>query len=261
MITPLPLDGTLMLDFSQFLAGPMAAMRLGDHGARRIKIERAQGGDIGRRRRLTRRATRPTSRMGRTHGEREHPIFKDRVPKGSQVIVDSIIRTVFAGPDREYIERQFTEVTTILFRSHPKVAAMIDDARPGLRAFAGFPQQHWRQIWPTNPLERVNKEIKRRTVVVGVFPNPAALLRLADAVLADQYDEWEAGDLRYFSRIIDARIENHERPDPACRAGAYSPRTHRRQCFKHCPLPVMRKHTTRRVISSPGHRESAAVAQ
>ena len=58
---------------------------------------------------------------------------------------------------------------------------------------------HWRQIWSTNPLERVNKEIKRRTDVVGVFPNAAALLRLAGAVLIEQHDEWEAGERRYFS--------------------------------------------------------------
>ena len=76
---------------------------------------------------------------------------------------------------------------------------MLDDARPDLLAFAGFPHRHWRQIWSTNPLERVNKEIKRRTDVVGVFPNPAALLRLAGAVLVEQHDEWEAGDRRYFS--------------------------------------------------------------
>ena len=94
------------------------------------------------------------------------------VPKGSQDMVASIIRTIFAQPDREHIEKQFVEVTTMLRRSHPKVAAMLDDARPDLLAFAGFPQRHWRQIWSTNPLERVNKEIKRRTDVVGVFPTP-----------------------------------------------------------------------------------------
>jgi len=121
------------------------------------------------------------------------------VPKGSQDMVASIIRTIFAQPDREHIEKQFSEVTTMLARSHPKVAAMLEDARPDLLAFAGFPHRHWRQIWSTNPLERVNKEIKRRTDVVGVFPNPAALLRLAGAVLVEQHDEWEAGDRRYFS--------------------------------------------------------------
>ena len=109
-----------------------------------------------------------------------------------------------------------------LARSHPKVAAMLDDARPDLLAFAGFPQRHWRQIWSTNPLERVNKEIKRRTDVVGVFPNPAALLRLAGAVLVEQHDEWEAGNRRYLLRIVDARVEDHEHPDRTGRGGESS---------------------------------------
>ena len=121
------------------------------------------------------------------------------VPKGSQEMVASIIRTIFAQPDREHIQKQFREVTTMLGRSHPKVAVMLTDAEPDLLAFVGFPRRHWRQIWSTNPLERVNKEIKRRTDVVGVFPNPAALLRLAGSVMIEQHDEWEAGERRYFS--------------------------------------------------------------
>ena len=133
------------------------------------------------------------------------------VPKGSQDMVASIIRTVFAQPDREHIEKQFTEVATMLGRSHPKVAAMLDDAKPDLLAFAGFPQRHWRQIWSTNPVS-VNKEIKRRTDVVGVFPNPAALLRLAGAVLVEQHNEWEAGDRRYFSES--SMLELKTRNDP-----------------------------------------------
>ena len=121
------------------------------------------------------------------------------VPKGSQEMVASIIRTIFAQPDAEHVATQFDEVARMLQRSHPKVAVMLADARYDLLAFTGFPGRHWRQIWSTNPLERVNKEIKRRTDVVGVFPNPAALLRLAGAVLIEQHDEWEAGDRRYFS--------------------------------------------------------------
>jgi putative transposase len=121
------------------------------------------------------------------------------VPKGYQEMVASIIRTIFAQPDGEHIEKQFREVTTMLGRSHPKVAAMLTDAQPDLHAFAGFPRRHWRQIWSTNPLERVNKEIKRRTDVVGVFPSAAALLRLAGSVLIEQHDEWKAGERRYFS--------------------------------------------------------------
>ncbi|HMU36102.1 MAG TPA: transposase, partial [Marmoricola sp.] len=91
------------------------------------------------------------------------------------------------------------EVVTMLTRSHPAVADMLDDAREDLLAFAEFPPEHWQQIWSTNPLERLNKEIKRRTNVVGVFPNPAALLRLAGHVLIEQHDEWDCADRRYFS--------------------------------------------------------------
>ncbi len=83
---------------------------------------------------------------------------------------------------------------------------MLDDAKEDLLAFTGFPHRHWRQIWSTNPLERVNKEIKQRTDVVGVFPNPAALLRLAGAVLVEQHDEWEAADRRYFSAASMAEL-------------------------------------------------------
>jgi putative transposase len=74
------------------------------------------------------------------------------IPKGSQEMVASIIRTIFAQPDRQHIEKQFREVTTMLSRSHPKVAAMLIDAQPDLLAFAAFPRRHWRQIWSTNPL-------------------------------------------------------------------------------------------------------------
>jgi hypothetical protein len=92
-------------------------------------------------------------------------------------MVASIIRTFFAQPDPEHIQKQFAEVTTMLSRSHPKVGAMLTDAQSDLLAFAECPDRHWRQIWSTNPLERVNKEIKRRADVVGVFPYAAALLR------------------------------------------------------------------------------------
>ena len=98
----------------------------------------------------------------------------------------------------------------MLARSHPKVAVMLTDAQPDLLAFDSFPRRHWRQIWSTNPLERVNKEIKRRTDVVGVFPNAAALLRLAGSVLIEQHDEWEAGERRYFSEasMLELRTMN-----------------------------------------------------
>ena len=141
------------------------------------------------------------------------------VPKTAGPMVASIIRTIFAQPDPGHVHAQFDEVTRMLTRSHPKVAGMLEDAREDLLAFTGFPVAHWRQIWSTNPLERVNKEIKRRTDVVGTFPNPAALLRLAGHVLIEQHDEWDGADRRYFSehsmKLLDTTPEEVAIPELA----------------------------------------------
>ncbi len=94
---------------------------------------------------------------------------------------------------------QLDVIATMLGRQLPVVESMLREAADDILAFTAFPQAHWRKIWSTSPLERVNKEIKRRTDVVGVFPNPEALLRLAGAVLVETHDEWAAGDRRYLS--------------------------------------------------------------
>ena len=122
------------------------------------------------------------------------------VPKGNQEMVAAAIRTIFAQPDAEHVHEQFEVIAAMLGKNLPKVEAMLRDAHDDLLAFTGFPVAHWKKIWSTNPLERLNKEVKRRTDVVGVFPNPEALLRLAGAVLVEAHDEWQvSADRRYLS--------------------------------------------------------------
>jgi transposase-like protein len=122
-----------------------------------------------------------------------------RVPKGNSEMVAAAIRTVFAQPDAEHVHGQLDVIATMLGRQFPAVETMLREAKDDVLAFTEFPVLHWKKVWSTNPLERLNKEIKRRTDVVGVFPNPAALLRLAGAVLVEAHDEWQVSDRRYLS--------------------------------------------------------------
>ena len=121
------------------------------------------------------------------------------VPKGHAEMVAAAIRTIFAQPDAAHVREQLDTIAGMLGRQLPKVEAMLRQATGDITAFADFPVSHWKKIWSTNPLERVNKEIKRRTDVVGVFPNPAALLRLAGSVLVETHDEWQVSERRYLS--------------------------------------------------------------
>jgi putative transposase len=121
------------------------------------------------------------------------------VPKTHADMVAAVFRTIFAQPDPEAVNAAWDEVRDQLAGSFPKVGPLMDQAKVEVLAFTAFPKAHWRKIWSTNPLERVNKEIKRRSRVVGIFPNPAAVLRLVGAVLIDMHDEWIAGDRRYLS--------------------------------------------------------------
>jgi putative transposase len=122
-----------------------------------------------------------------------------QVPKGSAEMVAATIRTIFAQPGPDQVREQLAVIAGMLGRQFPRVEAMLHDAADDITAFAAFPIGHWKKIWPANPLERLNKEIKRRTDVVGVFPNPEALLRLAGAVLVEAHDEWQVGERRYLS--------------------------------------------------------------
>lgn len=129
-----------------------------------------------------------------------------QVPKGNAEMVAAAIRTIFAQPDAAHVREQLDVIAGMLGRQLPKVEVMLRDAAHDLLAFTGFPPSHWKKIWSTNPLERLNKEIKRRTDVVGVFPNPEALLRLAGAVLVEAHDEWQTGDRRYLAEGSMAQI-------------------------------------------------------
>jgi putative transposase len=104
------------------------------------------------------------------------------IPKGHQEMVSAAFRTIFAQVSPEEIS-----------------AALMGRAKEEVLAFRTFPPVHWRQIWSTNPLERLNKEIKRRSRVVGIFPNEAAAIRLTGAVVLDINDEWASAERRYFS--------------------------------------------------------------
>lgn len=111
-------------------------------------------------------------------------------PKSAWGWVKALLHSVFDQPDADAAHAQFDRVLDALGEKLPAVAAHLDAARADVLAFTGFPKEIWRQIWSNNPQERLNREIRRRTDVVGIFPDRAALIRLVGAVLAEQHDEW-----------------------------------------------------------------------
>ena len=129
-----------------------------------------------------------------------------KVSRANAEMVAAAIRTIFAQPDAEAVAAQFDRITTTLAPQFAEVVAMLTGAREDLLAFSAFPLEHWRKIWSTNPLERLHREIKRRTDVVGVFPNDAAIDRLVTAVIVEQHDEWAVAERRYLSETSMARL-------------------------------------------------------
>jgi putative transposase len=121
-----------------------------------------------------------------------------RVPKSAQSFVATMVRTIFAQPDAATVREQHARIVAQLEQRFPEAAALLDEAVIDLLAFTDFPKEHWRQVWSNNSLERLNKEIRRRTDVVGIFPDRAAIVRLVGAVLAEQNDEWAVAR-RYMS--------------------------------------------------------------
>jgi putative transposase len=131
------------------------------------------------------------------------------VPKAAQQMVGATIRTVFAQPDVGSAREQWRRVSDGFRHRFPRLSEVMEDAEEDLLAYASFPQEHWQKIWSNNPLERVNKEVKRRTNVVGIFPNEAAVIRLVGSVLCEQHDEWQVSK-RYFSAGSLAKLDRKQ---------------------------------------------------
>jgi len=147
-----------------------------------------------------------------------------KASKADSQMVGAWIRTIFAQATPGAVRDQLDAVADSLHDTHPAIAGMLREAKADLTAFA---QAHWSKIWSTNPIERLNKELKRRTDVVGIFPTTAALLRLSSAVLIEHHDEWQDTDRRYLSEAsmqllfptpplpLPAPTRNKKRPAPA----------------------------------------------
>ena len=135
------------------------------------------------------------------------------VPKAAQQLVAATIRTVFAQPEPEMARATWCAVADGFRTRYPRLATLLDEAESEVLAYLAFPAEHWRQIWSNNPLERLNREVKRRTDVVGIFPNAAATLRLVGMILAEQHDEWQVGR-RYFSVESVAKLAPATVPTP-----------------------------------------------
>ena len=124
----------------------------------------------------------------RRHNTHYHRNLLTRVPKSAQPWVSTLVRTIFEQPDAASVRAQHAHVVQALEAKLPQAAEHLDEAREDILAFTAFPREVWRQIWSNNPQERLNKEIRRRTDVVGIFPGRDAIIRLVGAVLAEQND-------------------------------------------------------------------------
>jgi transposase-like protein len=135
-------------------------------------------------------------------------------PKSSWPWVKTLLHSVYDQPDAASVHAQYDRLVDAVQDKLPQVAAHLDQARADVLAFTAFPKELWRQIWSNNPQERLNREIRRRTDVVGIFPDRDSLIRLVGAVLAEQHDEWAEGR-RYLGLDVLARSRIILVPDNA----------------------------------------------
>jgi len=136
-----------------------------------------------------------------------------RVPKAAQPAVATLVRSIFAQPDAASVREQHERVVEQLSQRFPAAAELLAEAGPDILAFTLTPKEVWRQVWSNNPLERLNREIRRRTDVVGIFPDRGSALRLIGAVLAEQNDEWADTGRRYISLDAIAKTLAPSSPD------------------------------------------------
>ena len=133
-------------------------------------------------------------------------------PKSSWPAVKALLHSVYDQPDAKAVQAQYDKMLDTLTGKLPAVVDHLDAARTDVLAFTSFPKEIWRQIWSNNPNERLNKEIRRRTDVVGIFPDRDSVIRLVGAVLAEQHDEWAEGR-RYLG--LDVLARSRITPAPA----------------------------------------------
>jgi len=143
-------------------------------------------------------------------------------PKASWGWVKALLHSVYDQPDAEAVHAQYDRVLDALADKLPDVADHLDQARADVLAFTAFPKEIWRQIWSNNPNERLNREIRRRTDVVGIFPDRDAITRLVGAVLAEQHDEWAEGR-RYLGLDVLARARANAQTNEPTTGGAELP--------------------------------------
>jgi len=122
-------------------------------------------------------------------------------PSASKAMVAATVPTIFAQPDATATRAQLRDVVGLLEGQFPKAAKLLEDAEPDVTAYAAFPRAHWPKIASTNPLERINKEIKRRSNVIGIFPDDASVIRLVGAVLLEQHDDWAVSERHCLSEV------------------------------------------------------------